>query len=337
VFNLGMGEITVILLLALIFLGPSKLPDLAGGLGKLIKEIRKATSDVKNEIALDDSFRKPFEELRDAVTLHPDELKRRDQLRKDMDEATRRAAEETARAEAESASQGADAKLPPPPDGLASPVTIPGVSRPFSQPRPAPHPGANDTIVQAAPDPADFPPPPSDADIPTPPPERVTARAKPLPPAAPPAGTVARGDSQRRVSVPSVLGGTNGKGAPPALGKAAPAAPAAPTAAPATPAPELAVKAPTQAPAVKAPTQAPAAKAPTPAAKAPTPAAPPAGGDAANITQILKEEDLIPSTSSGKPPPPPHLPGLVRRPTPRPGSTPPMPPMPPVPDTKKKT
>ena len=54
-FNLGMGEITVILLLALIFLGPSKLPDLAAGLGKLIREIRKATSDVKNEIALDDT------------------------------------------------------------------------------------------------------------------------------------------------------------------------------------------------------------------------------------------------------------------------------------------
>jgi Tat protein translocase TatB subunit len=76
VFNLGAGEITVILVLALIFLGPKKLPDLATGLGKLIREIRKATSDVKNEITLDDSFRKPFEELREAVTLHPDELKR---------------------------------------------------------------------------------------------------------------------------------------------------------------------------------------------------------------------------------------------------------------------
>jgi Sec-independent protein translocase protein TatA len=82
-----MGEITVILLLALIFLGPAKLPDLATGLGKLIRELRKATSDIKNEITLDDSFRKPFEELRDAVTLHPDELKRRDQLKKIVDEA----------------------------------------------------------------------------------------------------------------------------------------------------------------------------------------------------------------------------------------------------------
>ena len=91
-----MGEITVILLLALIVLGPSKLPDLAAGLGKLIKDIRKATSDVKNEIILDDSFRKPFEELRDAVTLPPEELKRRDQIRKNMEEARKRAEEEEA-------------------------------------------------------------------------------------------------------------------------------------------------------------------------------------------------------------------------------------------------
>src|SRR5437667_11495809 len=88
-----MGEITVILLLALIFLGPTKLPELAAGLGKLIREIRKATSDVKNEIALDDSFRRPFEELRDAVTLHPDELKRRDQVKKAVAEAKKRAEE----------------------------------------------------------------------------------------------------------------------------------------------------------------------------------------------------------------------------------------------------
>jgi Tat protein translocase TatB subunit len=93
VFNLGAGEITVILVLALIFLGPKKLPDLATGLGKLIREIRKATSDVKNEITLDDSFRKPFEELRDAVTLHPDELKRRDQIRKAVEDAKKRAEE----------------------------------------------------------------------------------------------------------------------------------------------------------------------------------------------------------------------------------------------------
>jgi Sec-independent protein translocase protein TatA len=86
-----MGEITVILLLALIFLGPKKLPELASGLGRIIKDIRKATNDVKNEIQLDDAIRKPFEELRDAVTLPPEELKRRDQLKKDLEAARRKA------------------------------------------------------------------------------------------------------------------------------------------------------------------------------------------------------------------------------------------------------
>jgi sec-independent protein translocase protein TatB len=111
VFNLGMGEITVILLLALIFLGPKKLPELASGLGKFIREIRKTTADVKNEIQLDDAIRKPFEELRDAVTLHPDELKRRDLIKKQMEEVRRAAEEASAAADAAVAT----AIEPPPP------------------------------------------------------------------------------------------------------------------------------------------------------------------------------------------------------------------------------
>jgi TatA/E family protein of Tat protein translocase len=105
VFNLGMGEITVILLLALIFIGPAKLPDLASGLGKLIREFRKVTSDIKKEITLHESIRKPFEELRDAVTLHPDELKRRDQIKKSLEELA--AAQK--RTEAEAAAQATEA------------------------------------------------------------------------------------------------------------------------------------------------------------------------------------------------------------------------------------
>jgi sec-independent protein translocase protein TatB len=111
VFNLGMGEITVILLLALIFLGPKKLPELASGLGKFIREIRKTTADVKNEIQLDDAIRKPFEELRDAVTLHPEELKRRDLIKKQMEEVRRAAEEASAAADAAVAT----AVEPPPP------------------------------------------------------------------------------------------------------------------------------------------------------------------------------------------------------------------------------
>src|SRR6266498_1667278 len=118
-FNLGMGEITVILVLLLLFVGPSKLPELASGLGKLIRQVRKATSDVKNEIVLDDSFRKPFEELRDAVTLSPDELKRRDQIKESL-AAVRKQAEELARAA--TSMDMDDGSATPPPDTAATPT-----------------------------------------------------------------------------------------------------------------------------------------------------------------------------------------------------------------------
>ena len=88
-----MGEITVILLLAMIFLGPKKLPELASGLGKLIREIRKTTADVKNEIQLDEAIRKPLEELREAVTLPPEELKRRDRVKRELAELQKQAEE----------------------------------------------------------------------------------------------------------------------------------------------------------------------------------------------------------------------------------------------------
>ena len=72
VFNLGMGEIVVVLVVALIFLGPKMLPEIATGLGKVIREIRKATADIRQDIELDDMIRRPLQELRDAATLPPE-------------------------------------------------------------------------------------------------------------------------------------------------------------------------------------------------------------------------------------------------------------------------
>lgn len=97
-FNLGAGEIVVILIVALIFVGPKMLPELATGLGKIIREIRKATADIRHDIELDDIIRKPLQELRDAATLAPEELKRRDEAKaarrkSEEEEAQRRAAQ----------------------------------------------------------------------------------------------------------------------------------------------------------------------------------------------------------------------------------------------------
>jgi sec-independent protein translocase protein TatA len=56
-FNLGGGEIILILALVLILFGAKKLPELAKGLGTGIKEFKKATRDVTDELhsAMEDS------------------------------------------------------------------------------------------------------------------------------------------------------------------------------------------------------------------------------------------------------------------------------------------
>ena len=60
-FNLGGGEIVLILALMLILFGARKLPELAKGLGQGIKEFKKATREVTDEInaSTDDSHYTP--------------------------------------------------------------------------------------------------------------------------------------------------------------------------------------------------------------------------------------------------------------------------------------
>jgi sec-independent protein translocase protein TatB len=120
--NLGMGEIVMILVVALVFLGPKKLPELASGIGKMIRELRKATSDIKNEIELDETIRKPVEELREAMTLHPEELKRRD-LERSAREAREKAEreEEAKRKAVEEAAKKVPEAAPPAPAPPAAP------------------------------------------------------------------------------------------------------------------------------------------------------------------------------------------------------------------------
>jgi TatA/E family protein of Tat protein translocase len=52
-FGMGMPEIIMILAVALIFIGPRKLPELAKTLGKAMGEFRRATSDLKDSINID--------------------------------------------------------------------------------------------------------------------------------------------------------------------------------------------------------------------------------------------------------------------------------------------
>lgn len=52
-FNIGPGELILILVIALVVLGPGKLPDVAQSLGRSLREFRKAASDVTDAAKVD--------------------------------------------------------------------------------------------------------------------------------------------------------------------------------------------------------------------------------------------------------------------------------------------
>jgi len=52
-FNIGAPELIIILIIALIVLGPGKLPDVASSLGKSVREFRKAATEINDAGKLD--------------------------------------------------------------------------------------------------------------------------------------------------------------------------------------------------------------------------------------------------------------------------------------------
>ena len=65
-FGMGMPEIIVILAVALIVLGPKKLPEIAKSLGRGIAEFKKATQEFKENIDVDNDLREARDTLREV-------------------------------------------------------------------------------------------------------------------------------------------------------------------------------------------------------------------------------------------------------------------------------
>jgi Tat protein translocase TatB subunit len=72
-FGIGMPELLVIAGLALILIGPKKLPDLARSIGKTLGELRKAADDLKGTIS---------EEINTIKDDLPDQAELREALKK---------------------------------------------------------------------------------------------------------------------------------------------------------------------------------------------------------------------------------------------------------------
>jgi TatA/E family protein of Tat protein translocase len=67
-FGIGMPELIIIMVIALIVIGPSKLPDLAKALGKGMNEFKKATQDIKESLNVEEEFKEAKEDLIDSIS-----------------------------------------------------------------------------------------------------------------------------------------------------------------------------------------------------------------------------------------------------------------------------
>lgn len=76
-FGIGIAEMALILLIAIIVVGPEKLPEIAKAIGKVFSDIKKATEDVKDTIS--DETRK----LAEAAKLNEIE----EEVKKTLDDA----------------------------------------------------------------------------------------------------------------------------------------------------------------------------------------------------------------------------------------------------------
>jgi TatA/E family protein of Tat protein translocase len=69
-FGIGMPEMILILAIALIVIGPKKLPDLAKSLGRAMNEFKRATREIKESIDVNDDLKdvkKSFDDLQTDI------------------------------------------------------------------------------------------------------------------------------------------------------------------------------------------------------------------------------------------------------------------------------
>jgi len=74
IFDIGGGELLVIMLFVLLFFGSKGIPDVARTMGRTLRQLRDATADVQREIEKGASdVKKGFEDQRKTFRIEPPE------------------------------------------------------------------------------------------------------------------------------------------------------------------------------------------------------------------------------------------------------------------------
>jgi sec-independent protein translocase protein TatB len=110
-FGIGMPELILILAIALIVIGPKKLPDLAKSLGRAMREFKKATNEFKETLQLDEDLtdvKKAFDGLNQDIK---DSVKAKDGAESKPPEAPPAAAEKPAAGEKDAPGHDATDKI----------------------------------------------------------------------------------------------------------------------------------------------------------------------------------------------------------------------------------
>ena len=87
-FGIGMPELIIIMVIALVVIGPKKLPDLAKALGKGLAEFKKASQEIKHSFNLDDEIKTIKKDTIDTIHDFKDSLDSVDDDQEEESETT---------------------------------------------------------------------------------------------------------------------------------------------------------------------------------------------------------------------------------------------------------
>jgi len=69
-FNISGGEIFIVLLVVFLFFGPDKIPEIARWIGKGIGEVKKATSEIRDELTREtEDIKKQANDIKKDLTI----------------------------------------------------------------------------------------------------------------------------------------------------------------------------------------------------------------------------------------------------------------------------